>query len=1082
MAYEKDRSYATFERHDEYVQIQNTLVNQDLFVEPDTELDKKEVLLVSKLSVILNDYQEQSYLLDPFLESLLSPVINKFKGFVHDYSNVSGKVPSTRRVERLCLILYGYVKFRGYKIIVRFFPHEIADLPIALNFMLMQEGVVQHHSLWALRYIMMLWLSLVSMLPFDLAQFDDESEPGHAARSLELIGKTYLGKAGLERDGAALLLSRLYMRKDIKYAFPEFAIGSLQVINEIVKSGSVDQVLDLIPEYLEIIECLNEGSIFVTNTILRKLRAKLISRMAVRMLPPPRVRKRGRMLDASLSTTNEHETGIGEHEIPEVVETLLQYLFDCLQDKALYFDLRKGSHSIGSNVRDAAAYVLWSLARSHDLTSLQPYSNDLARKLVTVALFDREIHIRRAASAAFQEHVGRTGLFPHGIDVLRKTDFYAISSRQHAFIVAAPQVAEHLEYRPYLIDHLLQVVLRHWDVGMREIGSKSLREICKLNLLELGPSMTRRTTELLKSYDICDVQGALLALSETSAAYRDLDDPEIRDRLLREVSLSPLYKFELSLYPKTFSYLSFVDKDVIFGSRNGTVVAAACQLIGNAITLAEIELKERSSVLDWKKIIDHGLRYRLETVQAAAAAAYAAISEREDLSDDIRRLIKDLKSGLPIFQQSLANVLGLIDYNKCQRSLSPSLGYLLDQTKASSRAAIEVRRNSYRALPRILHTLSHNLTNSLSPPMVQSIIDSLLSGLNDYTIDERGDVGSWVRIACVQGLTSCISDLFAVAASVENFEEYLPLPKYQHAVAGILKQGVERLDNVRQEAGICFSRLLRLPPVKSGECVWSLPGLSLFEENFSMMDTTLPSWLARESERDEPPDWANGAWLFPRAVKLVTISEFQPLVLKGLISSIGCKTEGTHRPAAKSMSAFAKSLPASNDEGYSLTDLLTDVMGVARANATLNSVVVPVLQTLTILLEADALLSLVDTPLGVKKLSALLDLVTRNVGRFKNVQRIQESMKITVNLIAIEVVSRRAISCLSDFLVHPYPRIRADTAEYLYLFLQGTDALEIEEEAEEILLETEWSSDNAEVAKNASQRLLVLLLASAVVE
>lgn len=29
----------------------------------------------------------------------------------------------------------------------------------------------------------------------------------------------------------------------------------------------------------------------------------------------------------------------------------------------------------------------------------------------------------------------------------------------------------------------------------------------------------------------------------------------------------------------------------------------------------------------------------------------------------------------------------------------------------------------------------------------------------------------------------------------------------------------------------------------------------------------------------------------------------------------------------------------------------------------------------------------------------------------------------TVNLIAIEAVSRRAISCLSDFLVHPYPRV-----------------------------------------------------------
>lgn len=127
------------------------------------------------------------------------------------------------------------------------------------------------------------------------------------------------------------------------------AIGSLQVINEIVKSGSVDQVLDLIPEYLEIIECLNEGSIFVTNTILRKLRAKLISRMAVRMLPPPRVRKRGRMLDASLSTTNEHETGIGEHEIPEVVETLLQYLFDCLQDKVgvVYTNVTRSESALG---------------------------------------------------------------------------------------------------------------------------------------------------------------------------------------------------------------------------------------------------------------------------------------------------------------------------------------------------------------------------------------------------------------------------------------------------------------------------------------------------------------------------------------------------------------------------------------------------------------------------------------------------------------------------------------------------------------------------------------------------------------
>ena len=58
-------------------------------------------------------------------------------------------------------------------------------------------------------------------------------------------------------------------------------------------------------------------------------------------------------------------------------------------------------------MRDAAAYVLWALARSQDVPAMDPYTEMLSQRAVAVALFDREIHIRRAASAAFQEHVGR---------------------------------------------------------------------------------------------------------------------------------------------------------------------------------------------------------------------------------------------------------------------------------------------------------------------------------------------------------------------------------------------------------------------------------------------------------------------------------------------------------------------------------------------------------------------------------------------------------------------------------------------------------------------------------------------------
>ncbi|KXN88249.1 Tubulin-specific chaperone D [Leucoagaricus sp. SymC.cos] len=1148
MAYKEteEKLYAKFEKHDVFVSAQNSLLTLDLYDEPDRDLDSKEFMMLQKTNVIFGEYQEQPYLLDPFLESLVTPVVEKIKSFAHDYDQTSSKFPSGKRVERLTLLLYGYIKFRA-----RFFPHEIADMPIALNFMLMEQGIVHENAQWALRYVMMLWLSLVAMIPFDLAQFDDESKLGNTARSLEHVGKCYLRKAGLERDGAALLLSRLYMRKDVKYAFPEFvqslktqirlqsidvitvgpyhtmpeivsddlkAIGYLQVVNEILKNGSADQVQDLAPAYLDIVNAISETTTPSGNTLLRKMRAKLMSRMATRLLPAPKFRRRGRVLDDS-SRFMQDDGREEESEIPDVVETLLQSLFDTLQDKdsivrwsaakgvariaerlpqdfasqvldtimdlftihsiagaslydlpaiaestwhgatlacaemarrglvtsdqlsalmrwisqALCFDLRKGSHSIGSNVRDAAAYVLWSLARTQNAASLQPYASDLARQLVTATLFDREIHIRRAASAAFQEHVGRTGLFPHGIDVLRKTDFYAISGKRNAFLVAAPQVAEHPEYRPHLLDHLLNVVLRHWDVGMRELGSQSLRVICEQNLPELGHSTTERVVALLRSFDIADVQGGLLALSELSIAYRTkVDDHE------------------------TFSHLASVNQEILFGPRSGIVTAAACRLIGNAITLTEIELKEKSSAPNWRKIIDHGLRYRLEDVQEVAAIAYATISKREDLTSDIRKLIKDLKSDLTIVQQNLPRVLGLVDYNKCTGSLDPALGYLLDNAKPSSKAAVEVRRNCYQALPKILHTFIPNLTDCLSPALVQTVFGTLLSGLDDYTIDERGDVGSWIRVACVQGLTSCIVDLFSVAESIENFDDYLPIQKYQQAIAGILKQGVERLDNVRSEAGTCFTRLLDLAPVRSAGHTWSLPGLSQLVELFSEADATQSRFPLLSGTPGEIADWADGTRLFPRAVRLLGIPEYRLSVLRGLILSLSSKTESTQRPATTSIAAYAKSLPVSNDNGYTLRDLMIDTMAVAQKNITSNVVVVPVLQTFTILLEADALRPLADAPEGKESLSSLLNMATRNVKNWKSIQRIQESMKITVNLIAAQAVSQASISHLNDFLVHPYPRIRADSAEYLYLFLQSTDALELEEGAESVLLETEW--------------------------
>lgn len=98
------------------------------------------------------------------------------------------------------------------KILVRYFPHEIADLSIVLDYMLLPNSLTQDSTQWALRYVILLWLSLICMIPFDLEQFDEPENIGHTAGSLERLAKQYLSNTGLESDAAALLLTRLYTR------------------------------------------------------------------------------------------------------------------------------------------------------------------------------------------------------------------------------------------------------------------------------------------------------------------------------------------------------------------------------------------------------------------------------------------------------------------------------------------------------------------------------------------------------------------------------------------------------------------------------------------------------------------------------------------------------------------------------------------------------------------------------------------------------------------------------------------------------------------------------------------------------
>jgi len=123
-------------------------------------------------------------------------------------------------------------------------------------------------------------------------------------------------------------------------------------------------------------------------------------------------------------------------------------------------------------------------------------------------------------------------------------------------------------------------------------------------------------------------------------------------------------------------------------------------------------------------------------------------------------------------------------------------------------------------------------------------IEVLDGGLDDYTMDERGDVGSWVRMACIQGLTSIFEALFRDSGNIPEFASFLPPQRYHSVIARILRQGVERLDNVRQIAGECFLRLFRTPlPSVPCQEEWRIKGSELMTKLFLRWVTTYLSYL-----------------------------------------------------------------------------------------------------------------------------------------------------------------------------------------------------------------------------------------------
>lgn len=87
---------------------------------------------------------------------------------------------------------------------------------------------------------------------------------------------------------------------------------------------------------------------------------------------------------------------------------------------------------------------------------------------------------------------------------------------------------------------------------------------------------------------------------------------------------------------------------------------------------------------------------------------------------------------------------------------------------------------------------------------------NLLNCLEDYTVDQRGDVGSWIRTASLHALGSIAKSFIdSLPTSPDILKNYLPRDLFESIIAAMLKQASERLDTVRYEAGLRICELVR---------------------------------------------------------------------------------------------------------------------------------------------------------------------------------------------------------------------------------------------------------------------------------
>ncbi|KAE9554096.1 hypothetical protein FO519_002685 [Halicephalobus sp. NKZ332] len=295
-------------------------------------------------------------------------------------------------------------------------------------------------------------------------------------------------------------------------------ISGIETGKEIEKEED-EEIISLDDGTLKMVEkvlnCLLNGTLDKENSV-RSSSAKGIGRIAARLPKKEADELISKIFEKNFvygaAAGNWHGGGMAIAELSQrgcILPERLPIVMDLIS-KALIFE--DDARATAVNVRDAACYICWAFARGFEPKLIVSFLEKLASNLIVTALFDRSVNVRRAASAAFQENVGRNKGFPHGIVLNTLVDYQAVTRLEYCYESLCLEVAEYKEYVIPMLDSLAEVSVTHFQEKIRFLAANSLRLLTKFNPNHVVEVLIPKLMKKTESPIINEKQGSLLAL------------------------------------------------------------------------------------------------------------------------------------------------------------------------------------------------------------------------------------------------------------------------------------------------------------------------------------------------------------------------------------------------------------------------------------------------------------------------------------------------------------------------------------------------------------------------------------------